>query len=117
MATVKKKNEVRQKPILENKETKTPDSNVSEVVVEVKAESTAETETAAENTVTPKREIAKSRKRTPLREFAHINNIRTEVVAGFQVWIDLNNKGSYHFDDEWATLFDEYNNREIIKRR
>lgn len=52
--------------------------------------------------------FTKSRKRTSLAEFAFVNNIRPEVIAGFKVWL----KGDlYHFDNEWEFLFKEYSNR------
>lgn len=50
----------------------------------------------------------KSRKRTSLEEFAKVNKLRSEIKAGFKVWL----KGQYyHFDDEWKRLFEEYKNR------
>ena len=55
-----------------------------------------------------KAKFRKSRKRTSLNEFAIVNDIRPEVIAGFRIWL----KGDdFHFDDEWDVLFQEYMNR------
>lgn len=51
---------------------------------------------------------AKSRKRTSLQEFAFVNKLRPEILAGFKAWL---NGGNFHFDDEWKTLFEQYRNR------
>ena len=50
----------------------------------------------------------KSRKRTSLQEFAYVNKLRPEILAGFKAWLNGEN---FHFDDEWKTLFEQYRNR------
>ena len=50
----------------------------------------------------------KSRKRTSLQEFAFVNNLRPEILAGFKAWL---HGELFHFDDEWKELFNKYQNR------
>lgn len=50
----------------------------------------------------------RSRKRTSLQEFAFVNNLRPEILAGFKAWL---NGELFHFDDEWKELFNKYQNR------
>lgn len=50
----------------------------------------------------------KSRKRTSLQEFAFVNNLRPEILAGFKAWL---NGDLFHFEDEWKKLFNKYQNR------
>ena len=52
--------------------------------------------------------VVKSRKKTSLKEFSLIKQLRPEVKAGFKVWLKGN---EFHFDDEWEKLFYEYNHR------
>ena len=71
-----------------------------------------DTETTAEKAVKPKNKqvFQKSRKRTSLDEFAITHNLRSEVKAGFKAWL---HGELFHFDAEWESLFDKYNNRTL----
>ncbi len=52
--------------------------------------------------------ITKSRRMTSLEEFAIMNDLRPEIVAGLKVWL----KGDlFHFDLEWERLLKEYMER------
>lgn len=53
----------------------------------------------------------KSRQRTSFVEFMLMKNVREEVQAGFKIWLKYNDKGYFHFDNEWEELFKEYSER------
>ena len=52
--------------------------------------------------------VVKSRKKTSLTEYALVNKLRPEILAGFKVWLGGT---QFCFDNEWDKLFREYNNR------
>lgn len=90
---------VTQQPILNTDvESTAPETTIEEPIKEV---------SVAEQ---PKKPFVKSRRRTSLDEFAVVNQLRPEVKAGFKAWL----KGQYfHFDEEWKTLFENYQNRKL----
>lgn len=101
MATSNPKKKIVPKAILKTEETETPDSSVSDV----------ETTEEAQQTKTPVKDTYKSKRKTPLKEFAFENDLRPEITAGFRVWLEQSGKSEFHFDSEWTTLLDEYKNR------
>ena len=103
MSTVNPKKKIVPKAILKIEETETPDSTVSN-----------DTPEEAQLKPTPNNKgTYKSKRKTPLKEFAFENNLRPEILSGFKVWLEQSGNSEFHFDSEWTTLLDEYKNRTL----